>query len=34
IEPHYVQVTIERWQDYTGGKAVLLGHDETLRVKP
>ncbi len=34
IEPRYVQVTIERWQDYTGGKAVLLGHDETLRVKP
>ncbi|KKN17529.1 hypothetical protein LCGC14_0964860 [marine sediment metagenome] len=34
IEPRYVQVTIERWQDYTGGKAILLSKGETPTVKP
>lgn len=33
IEPSYVQVVIERWQDYTGQEATLLGNSEIQRVK-
>ena len=28
IEPRYVQVSIERWQNYTGRKAVKLDHGD------
>ncbi len=31
IDPHYVDVAVKRWQDYTGKSAVLVGHRPDFR---
>jgi len=30
LDPKYVDVIVQRWQDYTGNKAVLDGQDQTF----
>jgi DNA modification methylase len=30
LDPKYVDVIVQRWQDYTGNKAVLYGEDRTF----
>jgi DNA modification methylase len=30
IDPHYVDVAVQRWQDYTGKTAVLTGSGQTF----
>ena len=30
LDPKYVDVIVQRWQDYTGNKAVLDGEDRTF----
>jgi DNA modification methylase len=30
LDPRYVDVIVQRWQDYTGNKAVLDGADKTF----
>jgi DNA modification methylase len=30
LDPRYVDVIVQRWQDYTGNKAVLDGEDRTF----
>jgi DNA modification methylase len=30
IDPRYVDVTIKRWQDYTGKKAILSGTENNF----
>ena len=30
FDPKYVDVIVQRWQDYTGKKAVLDGEDRTF----
>ena len=32
IDPHYVDVAVKRWQDYTGKSAVLAGDDRTFEL--
>jgi hypothetical protein len=32
LDPKYVDVIVQRWQDYTGNKAVLDGEDLTFDV--